>query len=242
MKKEVLGVGIDDVSMEEALSTVKTWLTTAKGNKKYVIVTPNPEFLVTAQVDTEFKKTLNRADMAIPDGVGLKLSGKIKNTTSGIDLMERLCKSCSDLGLCVGLIGGKNLVAKKTKECLIQRYPGLRVVYADQGVELVSGSYYTPNLIKSINKCDILFVAFGMVKQEKWIMANIDQLAVKVAMGVGGAFDYLSGEVPRAPKFLRSLGLEWLFRLIIQPWRIKRQLNLVKYIFLVLQERFIKEE
>ena len=238
MKKEVLGVDIDDVSMEEALSTVKTWLTTTKANKQYVIVTPNPEFLVVAQVDTEFKEILNQADMAIPDGVGLKLSGKIKNTTSGTDLMEELCKLCRDLGFCIGLIGGGDLVAKKTKECLIKKYPGLKVVYASQGLNIVSGSYTTSNITKTINKCDILFVAFGMIKQEKWIVANLDQLPIKVAMGVGGAFDYLSGVVPRAPRFLRRLGLEWLFRLIIQPWRIKRQLNLVKYIFLVLKSRY----
>src|SRR3989338_5459360 len=80
---------------------------------------------------------------------------------------------------------------------------------------------------------DILFVAFGHIKQEKWIGKNLKKIPVKVAMGVGGAFDYLSGEVMRAPKFIRVLGLEWLFRLILQPWRIKRQLALVKYMILL---------
>ena len=84
---------------------------------------------------------------------------------------------------------------------------------------------------------DILFVAFGFPKQEQWIAENLDKIPVKVAMGVGGAFDYISGNVPRSPVFIRKLGLEWLFRLIIQPWRLKRQLALFKFIYLVLREK-----
>lgn len=87
---------------------------------------------------------------------------------------------------------------------------------------------------------DILFVAFGAPKQEEWIYVNLDKLPVKMAMGVGGAFDYLSGAIPRAPKSLRSLGLEWLFRLIIQPWRFKRQLALIEFVILVLKEKFVR--
>jgi N-acetylglucosaminyldiphosphoundecaprenol N-acetyl-beta-D-mannosaminyltransferase len=86
-------------------------------------------------------------------------------------------------------------------------------------------------------KIDILFVAFGCPKQEFWISENLPKIPVKIAIGVGGAFDYISGKVPRAPGFLRTLGLEWLFRLIVQPWRIKRQLSLIEFIYLVLKER-----
>lgn len=85
---------------------------------------------------------------------------------------------------------------------------------------------------------DILFVAFGFPKQEEWIFENLPHLPVKAAMGVGGAFDYISGRVLRAPKFVRVLGLEWLFRLIRQPWRWKRQLSLITFLFLILKERF----
>ena len=83
---------------------------------------------------------------------------------------------------------------------------------------------------------DLLFVALGHIKQEKWIAANLDKIPVHLAMGVGGAFDYLSGRVPRAPKWMRDLGFEWLFRLIMQPWRIKRQLALGQYIRYLLAE------
>lgn len=84
---------------------------------------------------------------------------------------------------------------------------------------------------------DILFVAFGSPKQEIWIAENLDKLPVRVAIGVGGAFDFVSGKVKRAPVWVRKIGLEWLFRLILQPWRIKRQLRLFKFVFLVLGEK-----
>lgn len=234
---QVLGVGIDDVSLSQAVSTVKSWINTSKGNKKYMIVTPNPEFLVLADQEREFKQTLNQANMAIPDGFGLKLFGGVRNVTPGTDLMEELCRVGGDLGWSVGLIGGKDGIAKKTAECLKAKYPNLKVTFAESGPKLNNLSDYTLNTSYIIPNTDILFVAFGMGKQERWIEANLNQLPVKVAMGVGGAFDYLSGLVPRAPKLMRSFGLEWLFRLIIQPWRLKRQLRLIKFIYLILKER-----
>lgn len=88
-----------------------------------------------------------------------------------------------------------------------------------------------------VEKVDILFVAFGSPKQELWIAKNLKNIPATVSIGVGGAFDFVSGKVPRSPKILRKLGLEWLFRLIIQPWRIKRQLSLITFVFLVLKEK-----
>lgn len=210
MKKYILGVKIDDVNMDEALEIVYGWLQESK--KKY-IVTPNPEFIMTAQKDLEFKKILNDADLSIPDGNGLKLSGKVKNNVSGVDLMEKLVEKSADWGVTVGFLGGRDGVAEKTAECLQKKYPRIKIDNASP---------------------DLLFVALGAPKQEKWISQNLPKLKVRVAMGVGGSFDYLSGRVLRAPKWLRNLGLEWLFRLVIQPWRIKRQLVLLKYIWLVL--------
>ena len=257
MKKNVLGVKIDDITSEEALERVKGWL---EGKGKYYIVTPNPEFLVAAQKDQVFRKLLNDADLSIPDGVGLKLSGKVKNTVYGVDFMEKLVEMSNDYGftvskapLRVGLLGGKGGGAKRAAECLRKKYPKVKIVFADSGGEIDDDGNViarTLNLIQGTKQSnerlprpfgarndggslDILFVAFGHIKQEKWIGKNLKKIPVKVAMGVGGAFDYLSGEVMRAPKFIRVLGLEWLFRLILQPWRIKRQLALVKYMILL---------
>lgn len=244
-KVNLLGVKIDDLNINEAKTTILKWLSEPG---KHYIVTPNPEFLVIAQTDAEFKNILNSADLAIPDGAGLKFSQKIKNTLPGVDLMEVLIQDCADKGFTVGLIGGSKNLANKLAERLKERYKNLKIEIADsnfivntRGEETIDSTLnlktdkkdkkiYHKDLYK---KMDILFVAFGHIKQEKWITKNIDKLNIKVMMGVGGAFDYLSGNIPRAPKWLRILGMEWLFRLIIQPRRIKRQISLIKYLWLL---------
>lgn len=232
MKKDILGVKIDDLTMDQAVEIVKDWINTTT---KHYIVTPNPEFIVTAQKDKIFKSILNNADLSIPDGIGLRLSGKVQNTVPGIDLMERLIDLSAEKGFTIGFLGGRGEVAEKTAECLLGKYPNLKVSFAESGGEVDNQGKLLkyPKLLRSLN-CDILFVAFGPPKQEKWIADNLDKIPVKIAMGVGGAFDYLSGQTPRAPKWLRSLGFEWLFRLLMQPWRIKRQIALIKYLLMVL--------
>lgn len=221
MKVDILGVKIDDINMTEALSVVerRVWQP-----GKHYIVTPNPEMVVAAQKDPVFKKILNDADLSIPDGIGLKLSGKVKNTFAGVDFMEELVSLAAEKGFTTGFLGGKDGVAKKCVECLLQKYPKLKTSFVGADTEA------------KIPPVDLLFVALGHIKQEKWIANNLDKIPVHIAMGVGGAFDYLSGSVSRAPKLIRRLGLEWLFRLIIQPWRIKRQLALVKYLWLLIAE------
>lgn len=228
MKKKVLGIKIDDISLEEATKIVEGWL---KKSGKHYIVTPNPEIIMMAQKDHELKKIINSADLAIPDGIGLKLSGGIVCLTPGVDLMERLILMAEEKGFTVGLLGGGQGVAEKTAKRLKEKYPKLKISFAESGGEVDKEGKSLKSL-KSL-KTDLLFVAFGPPKQEKWIAKNLTSLPVKVAMAVGGAFDYLSGKVPRAPRWMRHLGLEWLFRLIIQPWRIKRQLMLLKYIWLL---------
>jgi N-acetylglucosaminyldiphosphoundecaprenol N-acetyl-beta-D-mannosaminyltransferase len=217
----ILGIKVDDISKNEALELVEGWF--SKGGKRY-ITTPNPEMIVQAQNDSQFKEILNKADLAIPDGVGLKLAG-IKNRLTGVDLMLDLIKLSNKKGFAVGFLGGRNGVAVKAKDRLLKSYPNLKVSFAQEEIngQSLSGKPGT----------DILFVAFGHGKQEKWIAKNLEDLPIKVAMGVGGAFDYIAERVPRAPIWVRKLGFEWLFRLMIQPWRIKRQLALIKYLWLI---------
>ena len=223
MKKHILGVKIDDVSLEEAVSIVEDWL---KKADQHYIVTPNPEFLMTAQKDAEFKKILNESDLSIPDGKGLRIGTDIVCNTTGIDLMERLIKLADEKGLTTGFLGGRDGVAQNSVNCLRKKYPKLKVSFVSEEP-------------KKIPSTDLLFVAFGHPKQEKWISENLKnlpagrQVPVKVAMGVGGAFDYISGRVPRAPAWVRNIGLEWLFRLVVEPWRIKRQVALLKYLMLI---------
>lgn len=233
MRKKVLGVKIDDITMDQAVETVEGWLS---GKDKHYIVTTNPEFIVTAQEDSTFKKILNMADLSIPDGQGLKIGSDIECIISGVDFMEALCKMAEDLAFTVGFLGGGLGVAEKAAECLIKKYPGLKVSFISDGGK-VDGLGKLPKSLK-LPKTDILFVGFGHPKQEYWIWENLPKIPVKVAMGVGGSFDYISGKIPRAPKWVRNLGLEWLFRLVIQPWRIKRQIRLLKYVTLILWQRF----
>ena len=244
MKKNVLGVKIDDVNMDEAVSVVDKWLS---NSEKHYIVTPNPEFLVTAKSDPEFKNILNNADLAIPDGAGLKFGG-VKNTVAGTDLMENLSELASEKGYKIGLLGGRDGVAELCAKQLKNKYPKLAVKYALSGfvVPAKAGIHlnqktWIPRTQVRDDRVDLLFVAFGHPKQEYWIAQNLDKLPVKVAMGVGGAFDYISGVVPRAPIWMRNLRVEWLYRLIVQPWRLKRQTSLLKdelllkYIWLLTQ-------
>lgn len=159
--------------------------------------------------------------------------------TTGTDLVEEIAKEFSKSGHSIGLIGGNIDVAERAAECLKAKYPTLNIAFALEGPKVrVNGEPEKPqsnNLIyKDLPRCSILFVAFGHVKQELWIKKHMQEINAKVFIGVGGAFDYIAGKVPRVPKFLRDLGLEWLFRLIIQPWRIKRFGSLVKFVFMIL--------
>ncbi len=229
-KISLLGVGLTSAKEDEVLEFIYTGL--QKFGEKYFVVTPNPELLTIAHKDKDYKNILNDAKLALPDGVGVMLGAQflgkpLKQRITGVDLVKSLCNHVSKQPITVGFLGAGPNVAEQTAECLQKLYPGLRV-------GLVAEEWN--DSLKS-KKVDILFVAFGSPKQEIWIKNNLKDLPVKVAIGVGGSFDFISGKIPRAPKVLRKIGLEWLFRLIIQPWRIKRQLSLITFIRLIFWEK-----
>ncbi len=226
----LLGVGFTNASESEILEFIVTGL--AKQAEKYYIVTPNPEILVIADKDSKYKNILNDAKLALADGIGVMIGAQLlgrslKQRIHGVDLVDKLCSEVSNQPITVGFLGAGPNVAEGAAECLKRKYPNLRV-----GLIATEWS----NSLKD-KKVDILFVAFGSPKQEVWIAESLNNLPAKVVIGVGGAFDFISGKVPRAPKVLRSLGLEWLFRLVIQPWRINRQLSLIKFVFLIIREK-----
>lgn len=236
VKKNVLGIGITDATEKEILEYILDHL-----EKKIFIVTPNPELIILARKNPEYKTILNHAQIALCDGVGLfaaaKFLGKrLKQKISGVDFMEDLCREVSKKPITVGFLGGGGDVAEKTAECLQKKYPGLKVVFAGQEWGNNNNNYKRYKDYKN-HRIEILFVAFGSPKQEEWIAQNLETLPVSVAMGVGGAFDFISGGVWRAPLWVRKLGLEWLFRLLLQPWRVKRQLALLQFFWLVVKER-----
>lgn len=246
---EVLGVRVNPISLKKAVSQVEKWL---KTSKQYQIVTPNPEQVVLAQKDLSFKKVLNQADLAIADGIGLAWAIKAQNNNlnakvervSGVDLMVALCKNAAPKKRRIFLLGGWDQAAEAAEK-LKSRFPELQITSHPGAIDINNQSAAERRaVVKMINqfKPDLLFVAYGAPHQEFWIAQNLSSLKVGAAMGVGGAFDYISGKVPRAPEFIRNLGLEWFFRLIIEPWRIKRHLSLVKFIWLVMANRQTGEE
>lgn len=240
-KKSLLGINITVGRKEEILEYIIRGL--GKLNEKYYIVTPNPEILVIARKNTYYKKILNESRLALPDGIGVIIAGKflgirLKERITGVDLMESLCKEVAEKPITVGFLGAGHGIAHSTAERLIKKYPKLKVVFAQEEWNKDNNKLRSENNDGKIKTIDILFVAFGSPKQEIWIYENLNRLPVKVAIGVGGAFDFVGGKIRRAPVFLQKVGLEWLFRLILQPWRVKRQLSLISFVYLVIKDRF----
>jgi N-acetylglucosaminyldiphosphoundecaprenol N-acetyl-beta-D-mannosaminyltransferase len=233
---KILGVKLDRLGENAVLEKVVGWL---KTDKKRYIVTVNPEILVAANKDEEFKRVLNQADMAIIDGVGLVWALRIKGyqgieRVAGADLMNKLIAKASSGRKRVFLLGGGSGVVQRAREILKQKHPRLKIEVETGPIDITKTSKKQDLIIRQkINrfKPDLLFVAFGHQKQEIWIARNLRYLKVKVAMGVGGSFDYLVEPNLRAPKWVQELQFEWLWRLVKQPWRFKRQVALIEFVF-----------
>ncbi|MFA5070176.1 MAG: WecB/TagA/CpsF family glycosyltransferase [Patescibacteria group bacterium] len=233
-KVNILGVDIDSKPKKEILEDLGFFL---KSDRPHLITTPNPEILLQAQENQELRNILNKSDLAIPDGFGLILASlylknKIKQRITGVDLMLDLCLLASQKNYSVYLLGGLGRVPEKTAIKLIKEYPSLKIAGYDNGFRGWGWRLSDSTIIEKINrvKPDILFVAYGAPKQEKWLYHYLPKLkTVKIGMGVGGAFDYISGQVKRAPLVMRKIGLEWLFRLYRQPWRFPRIVKATAY-------------
>ena len=243
----VLGVKIHLTDMQSAVGSIFNW---ENSNKQYQINTPNPEQIVLAQENEEFRLALNKGDLNIPDGTGLVWAiNKLKAKSSmlkarkvervgGVDLMTELCKEAAKRGKKVFLLGGKGGVAEKAAGELAKSLKLKAESHAGAENIKEETEKEREEAIKRINafQPDFLFVAYGAPYQEMWIAKNLPHLKVKVAMSVGGAFDYISGSVRRAPAWIRRAGFEWLYRLIRQPWRWKRQLEGLKFFRLILKD------
>lgn len=246
MALKMLGVRIDTVTRAEAVERAHDFLFR---EGQTLIFTPNPEMLVKAYSDVEFREALNRGDINLCDGRGIQLLARERvERITGVDFMLDLCGVAEHEGKSVFLLGtGSAATLEKLYVKLQKRFPKLPIagVHAgpmitertDGGLQIVDNARVLVAIEEA--KPDILFVAFGMGKQEKWLVEYVPMLAsVKLAMGVGGAFDYLSGNVPRAPLLMRRLGLEWLYRLVRQPRRLRRIWNAtVVFMWLIFKEK-----
>lgn len=224
----ILGVRMDEIKRTTALEKIKGFL---HGNDSKMVFTPNPEMLVDAQRDTYFKEVLNKGDLNICDGKGIELVSRRKlERIPGIDFMLDVCALAEKEQKSVYLLGGRREdVIERCKKILLQQFPNLKIVGAVCGPKIEKSfavdKEENEKVIDDIIDAapDIVFVAFGHGKQEKWIYGFLPELpSVKVAMGVGGSFDFIAGNAKRAPEFLRRAGFEWLWRLIREPRRIKR--------------------
>jgi N-acetylglucosaminyldiphosphoundecaprenol N-acetyl-beta-D-mannosaminyltransferase len=232
---EILGVKISEFKLDEALNKVAEVL---ESEKQYKIFTPNPEMLVDAQSDVYFKEVLNEGDLNICDGKGIELVSKGKlMRIPGVDFMLQLCKLAEQKKYSIYFLGSGSADTIEQVTLNIQKqFPHLKISGGHEGPKIMSelkNDRMILNMIEEENNeiisnivmksPDILFVAFGHGKQEKWIYEHLRDLpSVKVAMGVGGAFDFISGNKKRAPKWMRDNGVEWMYRLVQEPERFER--------------------
>jgi N-acetylglucosaminyldiphosphoundecaprenol N-acetyl-beta-D-mannosaminyltransferase len=259
---KILGVRVDAVSRRDVLGFAAK---TIEEKAKAFIVTPNPEQVVMAQKDVSYRNILNSSSLALCDGIGLllasrfikgkaKLNGKtgnfLKKRVTGEETMREIIAQAKQKGWRVMLVGGKRGVAATTA-LIFQNLKEKDEKYNEKfTIAGINGhqdiSVYTKGendrVVKQINdyKADVLFVAYGAPWQERWLYENIDDLKINVGMVVGGALDMVADPSLRPPGFLNKLGLDWFYRLSRQPWRIFRQLALIKFMGLVIIERFKK--
>ena len=237
----ILGVHVHNLSKSQVLAALSDY---AVAGAPHHVVTLNPEYLVQAHASPEFKAVLNRADLALADGVGLVWAARLMGQRlvariPGVDLVDWLADLAAGSGYSMFLLGARPGVAEAAAAGLAQRYPGLVIAGAYAGSSRPADETAVIERITAVRP-HFLLVAYGAPEQDIWIRRNLQQLGVPVAIGVGGAFDYLSGRVARAPRWIRAVGLEWLFRLIREPWRWRRMLRLPRFVWLVLLQRLQK--
>lgn len=239
-KIDILGVKIDQLDLSEALQYI---VQVIKEGGRAMIVTANPEIVMKARREPRFAEILSEADLITADGVGLIIAAKIfgtplKGRVTGIDLIQALFEIGSREGYRFYFLGAREEVVKQAVANVRAKYPGIVMAGYHHGYFQDDEDGVLADIKAS--RPHILLAALGMGKQEAWISAHQAELGIPVAIGVGGSFDVLAGAVKRAPVFMQRLGLEWLYRLITQPSRFFRMLELPKFLFLVLAKKIFR--
>jgi N-acetylglucosaminyldiphosphoundecaprenol N-acetyl-beta-D-mannosaminyltransferase len=231
----ILGLPVSVITFERWLDLIAHWI---QAGEKHHVCTLNPEFVMIARRDTLFRLILRRASVCVPDGVGLlwaarHLGTPLPERVTGSDGVPRIAERAAQAGWRMYLLGAAEGVAEQAAVKLSQQFPGVQIVGTYSGSPAPDEE---DAIVTRINQAqaDILFVAYGAPEQDKWIARNLPRLQVKMAMGVGGSLDFVAGIIPRAPLRWQRLGLEWLYRLYLQPWRIRRMLRLPQFVLAVL--------
>ncbi len=234
---DVLGVSISKITMSEATSKVRAFVKSDGLQTKY---TPNPVIVKLAKKDPAFHQILEEADLVVPDGIGVVIASKLKKgerlpeRVAGYDLVQSTMKEAVKEGYKYYFFGSKPGISEEAAVKMRETYPGIEIVGTRNG-------YFKPEdeaeIIADIyaSGANILLVALGAPKQEKWIEANKHLMSnVRVAIGVGGSLDVMSGNVKRAPIAFQKLGLEWFYRLLKEPTRFKRMIVIPEFLIKVI--------
>ncbi len=226
----ILDIPFDNVTQKQALEKALAGFATPNSSRisghAYFIATPNPEMLLEARKNPQFKEILQKTDLNIADGIGILLASRFLKTplperVTGVDFMLALCKHLPK-GTKIFLLGAKEGVAEQVKMKLENLFPDVKIVGTFAGSPSKEDEQQICTQIQQ-SQAKILFAAYGTPKQELWLNSNLPRLQiVRLAIGVGGAFDFIAGIQKRAPKWMQKLWLEWLYRLIQEPKRIKR--------------------
>ena len=235
MRIDLLGVGFDALSLAGAAEAADSLTRAGQGG---YIVTANPEILLRAREDESYRRAVNAGDLVLADGVGDLLAGSILGTplperVAGSDLTPLLLERLAARGGSVFLYGGKPGVAARAGAEIAVSYPGLRIAGTENGY-ISDESELLSRLQETMP--DLLLVGLGVPRQELWMAEHREDLSA-VMIGIGGLLDVLAGDLPRAPEAWRRAGLEWLFRLLRQPWRAKRVAKLPRVLLLAARER-----
>jgi len=236
MRIDVMGVGFDSLTMEEAVARARDLMA---ARRAAYVVTPNPEIVMLCREDAAAMQAVQNADLVLADGIGVIYGAKILGTPlraklPGIDFAAALMTQMGREGKRVFLLGAKPGVADAAGEKLRERFPGLVIAGTNDG-------YFQDDdpVVEKINAVqpDLLLVCLGAPKQELWMQRNAPRLRVGLMAGLGGSLDVFAGNVKRAPKFFQKLGLEWFYRLIKEPKRIGRMMKLPKFLFAAIGRR-----
>ncbi len=233
---KILGVPVHAMTMQQAVDELEQRVA---AKKRTFVVTANAEIIMMCQENAEYNEIVSqKADLVLPDGAGAVWAGrhlgyKVPERVAGFDLYCRLMDLSAKKGYKAYFFGGSPGIAEAAKEKCEELYPGCKVVGTHNG-------YFSEadeaEIIADINDsgAEMLFVALGAPKQEKWLLAHADELKPSLRMGIGGSFDVLAGKMERAPKWMQDASLEWLFRLYKQPSRFMRMMALPKFMLKVI--------
>ncbi len=241
----ILGLLIDQKTLDQVVDFIEEWVWHKRSDPSLsgkIVVTANPEYVMTARNSPEFSQLLNNAGLVTVDGVGLVWAGVLFGTpfqerVTGVELTHAIARRSAETGLRIFLLGAAPGTAEKAALNLRELYPGVVIVGCHSGQAGPEGDLESVQLIRE-SQADIVLVAYGMGKQDYWAARNIDACGAAVTVGIGGTLDFLSGKIPRAPKIVRKVGMEWAYRLYREPWRWRRDIAMFRFGFKVIQQSF----